>query len=133
MKLNVPPELHVPERTPPVDRVIPGGNAPPATPKVYGPVPPLATTVLEYACPANAEGIDTGVSVIVEQLTVSEYARSPVQPSASVAVIVKFEVPPGPDGVPESRPPDDSVRPTGKLPVVTAKVYGPVPPDAVTV
>ena len=44
-----------------------------------------------------------GESVMPAQLTVMEYAWSPVQPAASVAVTVKVEVPTA-VGVPERRP-----------------------------
>jgi hypothetical protein len=53
----------------------------------------------------------------------------PVQVLPSVAVTVNWKVL-ATVGVPESTPADDSVRPSGKEPAVTAKVYGPEPPDA---
>ena len=49
----------------------------------------------------------------------------------SVAVTVKLKVPPA-VGVPASTPPGLSVTPAGRLPAVTAKVYGATPPLAVT-
>ena len=48
----------------------------------------------------------------------------------SVAVTVKLNVPLV-VGVPVNAPPLASVKPPGKLPVVTLNVYGAVPPDAV--
>ena len=50
---------------------------------------------------------------------VSEYAWLPVQEFASVAVIVKFDVPLD-KGDPEMAPVDESVSPPGNDPVVTA-------------
>ena len=74
-------------------------------------------------------------SVIVGAAMVSEYAwlpeNGPGNGLLSVAVRVKLKVPPA-VGVPESAPAVDSVRPAGRLPEVTAKLYAPVPPLAVT-
>ena len=64
---------------------------------------------------------------------VTEYARDPVAPTVSVAVIVKLNVA-ADDGVPVIAPLDafkDS--PVGKLPAVTANVDAPVPPVTLTV
>ncbi len=56
-----------------------------------------------------------------------------MQPFESVAVTVKVNVP-GVVGVPEITPPLVSGdKPVGRAPVVTLKVYGPVPPVAVKV
>ena len=61
------------------------------------------------------------------------YARLPVQLVAeSVAVIVNVNSPSA-DGVPVIAPSVPSVRPVGRAPAVTAKVFGPAPPAAVTV
>ena len=54
-----------------------------------------------------------------------------MQPFASVAVIVKLNAPLW-VGVPINAPPDESVKPAGNAPVVTAKVYGAVPPEPAT-
>ena len=53
----------------------------------------------------------------------------PVQPSASVPVTVTVELP-AVVGVPERTPAELNVKPNGKVPVVTANVYGAVPPLA---
>ena len=55
-----------------------------------------------------------------------------MQPFASVAVTVNDE-PPDEVGVPVRLPPDDNERPAGNDPLVTANVYGAVPPDPVIV
>jgi hypothetical protein len=52
--------------------------------------------------------------------------------SESVAVTVKVDVPTI-VGVPVMLPLDTSVNPVGKDPLVTANVYGPVPPVAANV
>ena len=49
------------------------------------------------------------------------YERLPKHPFASVAVIVKLNVP-GAVGVPAMTPAPVNVRPVGRLPLVTAKV-----------
>jgi hypothetical protein len=51
----------------------------------------------------------------------------------SVAVTVKDAETPAVVGVPDRTPSELSSSPAGALPVVTAKVYGAVPPDAVSV
>ena len=66
-------------------------------------------------------------------MTVALYARAPVEPRPSVAVIVKFDVA-AVVGVPVIAPVAPfSERPAGKLPAVTLNVYEPVPPVALTV
>jgi hypothetical protein len=50
----------------------------------------------------------------------------------SVAVTVKVKLP-AVVGVPDKTPPLDRDRPGGREPLVTAKVYGAVPPEAVNV
>ena len=49
-----------------------------------------------------------------------------VLPVGSVAVMVKLKVP-GLEGVPKIKPFEVSERPSGRLPLVTAKVNGPPP------
>ena len=58
-----------------------------------------------------------------------EYGRPPVQPLASVAVIVKVNWP-GVVGVPEMTPVALSARPFGSAPLETEKVNWAVPPVA---
>ena len=60
-----------------------------------------------------------------------ENACEPVQLLAvSVAATVKVKLPVT-DGVPLIAPPLASERPVGRAPKVTAKVYDPLPPEAV--
>jgi hypothetical protein len=66
----------------------------------------------------------SGVRVIV-----SENAKLAVAEWASVTVAVKAEVPAA-VGAPAITPPEESVRPAGKAPDVTAQVYGGVPQQA---
>jgi hypothetical protein len=59
-----------------------------------------------------------------------EQVRVPEQPSVSVAVITKSNMPSA-DGVPWIHPPEDRSNPGGKEPPVKANKYGEEPPDAV--
>ena len=66
-------------------------------------------------------------------LIVTLYARAPVAPRPSVAVIVKLEVA-AVVGVPVIAPVAAfNDRPAGKLPADTPNVYEPLPPVALTV
>src|SRR5471030_2180035 len=60
------------------------------------------------------------------------YDTAPVQVCESLAWTVNAKVP-GPVGVPERTPAVESVRPPGRVPIVTVKVYGLLPPLAVMV
>src|SRR5262249_56325930 len=53
---NEPSADGVPIRTPDPLRAMPGGSLPPAVANVYGPVPPDAVIVSEYAKPYSAAG-----------------------------------------------------------------------------
>ena len=141
VKLKVPPVVGVPEMTAVVPlvgfRFRPGGSAPLETVKVYGGVPPLAVIVWLYGTPRTGVGSVAGLTVMNGQPGTTgitmEYVRLPGQLLASVAVIVKVY---WPDvvGVPEMTPVVVlSVRPGGSVPLVSAKVYGAVPPVAETV
>ena len=66
----------------------------------------------------------SGISVMV-----SENAKLAVAALAPVTVTVKAEVPAA-VGVPATTPPEESVRPTGNAPDVTAQAYGGVPQQA---
>jgi hypothetical protein len=59
------------------------------------------------------------------------YVMRPGYPAPSVARTATVEVPSRLVGVPESRPPEESVRPAGSVPLYTVKVQGPAPPLAV--
>jgi hypothetical protein len=69
-------------------------------------------------------GKELGDTVIVGQVNIcTVYARLPVQPSASVAVIVKLALPGLPLYVPEIKPlVEFNDNPLGNAPLVTAKV-----------
>ena len=56
VKLNVPAAVGVPEIVPVEDRVRPAGKAPALMLQLYGTVPPLAASVVEYAVPNCPEG-----------------------------------------------------------------------------
>src|SRR5450432_3525753 len=60
------------------------------------------------------------------------YDTAPVQFFESLAWTVKVKVP-GPVGIPERTPALESVSPLGRVPIVTVKVYGLLPPLAVMV
>jgi hypothetical protein len=123
----------VPESTPAEESVKPAGNVPELLLYVYGLVPPPAVIVTLYAVPTVplANG-SAGDSVIVPQAGVTAYCRVPEQPAESVASTVKVAGPPA-VGVPEITPAELIIKPAGKLPLLIAYVYGPVPPLAVIV
>jgi hypothetical protein len=78
-----------------------------------------------------------GDSVIVGAAMLSVYARlpeygAPVPVLESAAVTVTLNVPPA-VGVPLKVPVGERVIPDGRLPLVTRKLYGEVPPLAVIV
>ena len=135
VKLKLPAADDVPVIAP-VDVLSdrPVGKLPAVTVYVYGAVPPDAVTVWLYARPCVVAGRLAGaIDNAAADDTVTEYARNPVAPTVSVAVIVKLNVA-AVVGVPVSAPVAElSVRPVGKLPEVTAKVAAPVPPVALIV
>jgi len=81
-------------------------------------------------------GIVDGVMAIDGVFAVKVYdcvpLYGPVPVVESVVLIVNVKLPPA-VGVPESRPPEVSVRPAGNAPLEMVKAYGAVPPDAVNV
>ena len=110
----------------------PAGKLPAETVNVYEPLPPVALTVGEYAVPSAPLGRVAGFTVIAA-LIVTLYARAPVAPRPSVAVMVKLEVA-AVVGVPEIAPVAAfSESPAGKLPAETLNTYEPLPPVALTV
>ena len=58
VKLNEPDAVGVPEMVPPEDSVRPVGKAPELRLQLYGAVPPLATSVVEYAVPTCPDGTE---------------------------------------------------------------------------
>ena len=133
VKLNVPAADVVPVIAPVAAfRDKPVGNEPADTLYVGAPVPPDAETLWLYATPCVVAGSEAG-EIDITALIVTLYARDPVDPRLSFAVIVKLNVPAA-DGVPVIAPVDAfNDSPVGNAPALMANVYGAVPPDAVTV
>jgi hypothetical protein len=132
----VPAAVGVPEITP-VDatRLNPAGNVPALTLQLYGVVPPLACSVVEYAVPAVPPGSDAVVTkggciaVATAILSVFVAALFPASFTCTVNDTVPKVV-----GVPLICPVVlFSVRPAGKEPVLIAQLYGVVPPLACSV
>ena len=116
-------------------RLSPAGSEPPGIDHVYGPVPPDAARVAEYATVNWALGSDVVVTetavtgIAMEKLAVALLAGD----AESTTLIVK-EVVPAAVGVPEMIPVEDAnVRPPGNEPEDTDQVYGVVPPVAANV
>ena len=133
---TVPAVVGVPEITP-VDatRLNPAGNVPALTLQVYGVVPPLACSVVEYAVPAVPPGSDVVVTVggCAAAATAMLNAFVPLLFAASVTCIVNDTVP-AVVGVPEITPVDATrLNPAGNVPALTLQVYGVVPPLACSV
>ena len=130
---TVPAVVGVPEITP-VDatRLSPAGNVPALTLQVYGEVPPLACSVVEYAVPVVPPGSDVVVTVggcTIVATTILN-ACVPILFAASFSCTVNDAVP-AVVGVPVICPVElFSERPAGKKPKVTDHVYGVVPPLA---
>jgi hypothetical protein len=77
-------------------------------------------------------GVEASVVALVPAAIASVYARVPVYVYASVATIVKSNVPAA-DGVPDSAPSEASEMPGGNAPEPSANVYGAMPPLAPSV
>ena len=131
---TVPAVVGVPEITP-VDatRLNPAGNVPALTLQLYGEVPPLACSVVEYAVPVVPPGSDVVVTVggCAAATSILRFAVA-LAKLESFTRTVKAEVPAS-VGVPEITPESEMVVPAGKLPFVSDQVYGPVPPVAAKV
>ena len=132
----VPAAVGVPEITP-VDaaRLNPAGNVPALTLQLYGVVPPLACSVVEYAVPAVPPGSDVVVTVggCAAAATAMLNAFVPVLFAASVTCTVNDAVPAA-VGVPEITPVDAArLNPAGNVPALTLQLYGVVPPLACSV
>ena len=136
VKFAVPLAVGVPEIWPEAaPRASPAGRLPPVMDQVYGVVPPLTLTELEYDVPLVPDGSDdvlivkaggAGAATASERATDLLWAGLP----ASVTETVKLAVPVA-VGVPEIRPEDGSrASPAGRLPPVMDQVYGVVPPVA---
>ena len=133
---TVPAVVGVPEITP-VDaaRLKPAGSDPALTLQLYGAVPPLACSVVEYAVPAVPPGSDTVVTVggWAAAATAILNAFVPLLFAASVTCTVNDTVP-AVVGVPEITPVDAAkLKPAGSDPALTLQLYGAVPPLACSV
>src|SRR4029077_10471185 len=131
-----PPAVGVPDSAP-VDaaRLNPAGNVPALTLQLYGVVPPLACSVVEYAVLAVPPGNDVVVTVggCAAAATATLKAFVPVLFAASVTCTVNDAVP-AVVGVPEITPVDATrLNPAGSVPALTLQVYGVVPPLACSV
>ena len=82
--------------------MIPAGRPPALTDHAYGPVPPLAVSVSEYAAPTSPAG-GAGKLSDGPEIMVSDVAWVAVWPLASVTLTVKLDVPAA-VGVPDSTP-----------------------------
>jgi hypothetical protein len=137
VKLKEPDAVGVPEIVPAEDNVRPPGSAPALMLQLYGWVPPLAASVVEYAVPTRPDGTD--VVVICTAATAAATVRvndlvavSAVGLVESVTLAVKLKEPDA-VGVPEMVPAEDNVRPPGKAPEPMLQLYGVVPPLAASV
>ena len=139
VKLKEPDAVGVPEIVPADDSVRPPGNAPALRLQLYGGVPPLAASVVEYTVPACPDGtealvictpVTAAATVRVNDLVaVSAFGFGVVE---SVTLAVKLKEPDA-VGVPEIAPAEDSVRPPGSAPELMLQLYGVVPPLAASV
>jgi hypothetical protein len=133
---TVPAVVGVPEIAP-VDatRLSPVGNIPAVTLHLYGVVPPLACSVVEYAVPTAPPGSDVVVTVgdCAAAPTVMLNTFVPELFAASVTCTVNDTVP-AVVGVPEIAPVDATkLNPAGSVPAITLHLYGVVPPLACNV
>ena len=132
VKATGPSTVGVPLITPVAGaRVRPAGSDPAVTAKVLVPPPPVVVSACVNGWPLVVGARAAGPTPSGSE-TVRVSACAPVLPSASAAVTVKGKAPVA-VGVPLMTPVAElRVRPAGSVPLVTAKVYGPVPPPAVT-
>src|ERR1039457_3268832 len=82
VNVYVPGAVGVPPMTPPADRVSPGGSQPDTWDQVYGPIPPLAVRVCEYADPSAPDG---RLEMVISG-AMTAWNRMPVLSDAAVAV-----------------------------------------------
>ena len=134
VKLDVPAAVGVPAITPvPAFSVSPAGSVPLASDHVYGGIPPLAVSVVEYATPCVPPGravvvIDTAGGAATTMLSALVALCAP-----AVTRAVMLNVPDA-VGVPEITPvPAVRVMPAGSAPLAIDQLYGGVPPVAARV
>ena len=117
--------------------------APSAARPSVGPEKPFHPVAREERTLANGLRVIVARKATVPKVSVLLTVRSglaadpgslPGVAAESVTVIVKFDVPAGPSGVPEITPFDSSSsRPAGSEPALVLKVRAPVPPVTTTV
>ena len=131
---EVPAVVGVPLICPVELSVSPAGKAPPLIDQLYGVVPPLACSVVEYPVPTVPPGCDVVVTVggCAAAATAMLNAFVPVLFAASVTCTVNDAVP-AVVGVPLICPVEPSVNPAGKEPPLIDQLYGVVPPLACSV
>jgi hypothetical protein len=129
VKVELPAAVGVPVIAPFGSRDNPAGRLPEVTFHVYGGVPPLAVSVVQYATAtmpsgrlvvvldrvAGATMIDNDLVTSCEPLSLTRTVNVELPTAAGVPVIAPFEA---------------SDNPGGKLPEVMLQVYGGVPPLA---
>ena len=136
VKLNDPDAVGVPEIVPlEAFNVSPPGSAPELMLQLYGVVPPLAASVVEYAVPLCPPGTElvvictgvTAAAIVIEKDFVAVCAVGVVE---SVTFAVKLNDPDA-VGVPEIVPLEAfNVNPVGSAPELMLQLYGVVPPLA---
>jgi len=129
---KLPRTVGVPDNRPALSSVSPAGNAPLETAKLNGGTPPVAKMVWLYATPTTPVASEAGDTLMLPQLTLSEYDRKPAHPALSNAATVKFTVPVV-SGTPEITPAVDRFIPAGKAPPNIEKLYAATPPLAESV
>jgi hypothetical protein len=133
VNVNVPEAVGVPLSVPVLERLKPSGRAPDCTDQLYGVLPPFAANVPEYAVPTAPFGKD---GVVIENGLVTTMVPNCGcdvtwgGDALSETLTRNWNVPPK-VGVPKMTPVLDRIKPGGSDPLMTAKTYGGVPPDAV--
>jgi hypothetical protein len=89
VKVEAPAVVGEPLNTAP-ERVKPGGSVPDVSANVYGPMPPAATNVCEYAAPMEPVESGDGVVMVKPALTVNANAREDVLVALSATWTVKL-------------------------------------------
>jgi hypothetical protein len=121
VNVNVPLRLGVPVIAPELERLSPSGKDPLVRTHVYGAMPPVTASVVEYAELTNAFG--NGDAVVIVRLVGIEMEIDCVAdiPVLSVTFTTKLKIPVA-VGVPDMVPAEDSVKPGGSCPLATAHV-----------
>lgn len=117
----MPVNVGVPLMIPAGERLSPGGNDPLTRDHVAVDEVQSDTDRGTGVTTTSSAEVSSGLEVTeIGLTTVQVMVPLPAKPSASVAVTVATEVPPGAVGVPEITPEDDRLSPGGREPPVTA-------------